>query len=620
MRANVSVAGDIATYNFAYLDEQTKRMIRRAILKGIAIPGYQVPFASREMPMPYGWGTGGVQVTASIIGPDDVLKVIDQGADDTTNAVSIRAFFKKVANVAVTTETGQATIIQTRHRIPEAPLKGGQTIVFQVPIPEPLRFLEPRETETRKMHALEEYGLMHVKLYEDIARHGRIATTYDYPVKVEGRYVMDPSPTPKFDNPEDAPVAGPATVRRRPREAHLRGAALHRSGQPRLRGPPVRGADICRTLRAVRSQERLSRRGRARRPRRPHVRLLRHRPLRDAPGRGHVGDGGHDCVRAPPSGLPRHLPLKGGDRLCSEPSASIARRSRNRPPLADGRSPCGGDVRQDRGGRQGERSPSRARPMTDEPLLRVNGVSKFYGARVGCENVTFDLWPGEVLAVVGESGSGKTTLLNCLSTRLAPTSGTVSYRMRDGAFRDLYRMSEAERRFLMRTDWGFVHQNPADGLRMTVSAGANVGERLMAIGDRHYGKIRDTAIDWLGRVEISDDRIDDEPRAFSGGMRQRLQIARNLVTGPRLVFMDEPTGGLDVSVQARLLDLLRGLVADLGLAAIVVTHDLAVARLLSQRMMVMKDGRVIETGLTDRVLDDPREPYTQLLVSSILQV
>ncbi|TRC83944.1 phosphonate C-P lyase system protein PhnK [Mesorhizobium sp. WSM4303] len=258
--------------------------------------------------------------------------------------------------------------------------------------------------------------------------------------------------------------------------------------------------------------------------------------------------------------------------------------------------------------------------MTDEPLLRVSGLSKFYGSRVGCENVTFDLWPGEVLAVVGESGSGKTTLLNCLSTRLLPSSGTASYRMRDGQFRELYRMSEAERRFLMRTDWGFVHQNPADGLRMTVSAGANVGERLMAVGDRHYGKIRATAVDWLSRVEIDEDRIDDEPRAFSGGMRQRLQIARNLVTGPRLVFMDEPTGGLDVSVQARLLDLLRGLVTDLGLAAIVVTHDLAVARLLSQRMMVMKDGRVVESGLTDRVLDDPRAPYTQLLVSSILQV
>ncbi|MFS8048300.1 alpha-D-ribose 1-methylphosphonate 5-phosphate C-P-lyase PhnJ [Rhizobium sp. BR 314] len=193
---------ELATYNFAYLDEQTKRMIRRAILKAIAIPGYQVPFASREMPMPYGWGTGGVQLTAAIIGPQDVLKVIDQGADDTTNAVSIRAFFQKVANVAVTTRTEEATIIQTRHRIPETKLGPNQVLVYQVPIPEPLRYLEPRETETRKMHALEEYGLMHVKLYEDIARNGRIATTYAYPVKVAGRYVMDPSPTPKFDNPK----------------------------------------------------------------------------------------------------------------------------------------------------------------------------------------------------------------------------------------------------------------------------------------------------------------------------------------------------------------------------------------------------------------------------------
>ena len=190
------------TYNFAYLDEQTKRMIRRAILKAIAIPGYQVPFASREMPMPYGWGTGGVQVTAAIIGPQDVLKVIDQGADDTTNAVSIRNFFVKTAGIRTTTKTSEATIIQTRHRVPETPLTENQVLVYQVPIPEPLRFLEPRETETRHMHALSEYGLMHVKLYEDIVRHGRIATTYAYPVKVADRYVMDPSPIPKFDNPK----------------------------------------------------------------------------------------------------------------------------------------------------------------------------------------------------------------------------------------------------------------------------------------------------------------------------------------------------------------------------------------------------------------------------------
>ena len=189
-------------YNFAYLDEQTKRMIRRAILKGLAVPGYQVPFASREMPMPYGWGTGGVQVSAATLTPDDRLKVIDQGADDTTNAVSIRKFFEKTADVETTTSTSEATVIQTRHRIPEEPLRDDQILVYQVPIPEPLRFLEPRETETRKMHALEEYGLMHVKLYEDISRHGHIATSYAYPVKVEDRYVMDPSPIPKFDNPK----------------------------------------------------------------------------------------------------------------------------------------------------------------------------------------------------------------------------------------------------------------------------------------------------------------------------------------------------------------------------------------------------------------------------------
>ena len=189
-------------YNFAYLDEQTKRMIRRALLKAVAIPGYQVPFASREMPMPYGWGTGGVQVTAACLVPDDTLKVIDQGADDTTNAVSIRKFFERTAGIDTTEETARATVIQTRHRIPERDLTDDQILVYQVPIPEPLRFLEPREVETRKMHALEEYGLMHVKLYEDISQHGHIATAYAYPVRVQDRYVMDPSPIPKFDNPK----------------------------------------------------------------------------------------------------------------------------------------------------------------------------------------------------------------------------------------------------------------------------------------------------------------------------------------------------------------------------------------------------------------------------------
>jgi len=259
-------------------------------------------------------------------------------------------------------------------------------------------------------------------------------------------------------------------------------------------------------------------------------------------------------------------------------------------------------------------------PATREaPLLNVVGLAKNFGDRVACRDVSFELWPGEVLGVVGESGSGKTTLLNCLSARLQPDAGRIEYRLRDGRVAELFELSEPARRLLMRTDWGFVHQNPRDGLRLGLSAGANIGERLMAVGARHYGDIREAAIDWLAKVEIEIERVDDAPLTFSGGMQQRLQIARNLVSHPRLVFMDEPTGGLDVSVQARLLDLLRSLCDELGLAAIVVTHDLSVARLLAHRLIVMRGGAIVETGLTDQVLDDPQHPYSQLLVSSMPQ-
>ncbi len=254
------------------------------------------------------------------------------------------------------------------------------------------------------------------------------------------------------------------------------------------------------------------------------------------------------------------------------------------------------------------------------PLLQVRDLTKHYGARIGCADVSFDLYPGEVMGIVGESGSGKSTLLGCLAGHLEADRGQVLFDTRSDGPRDMRAMSEPERRMLSRTDLAFVHQNPRDGLRMGVSAGGNVGERLMAVGARHYGGIRAQALDWLSRVEIAEDRIDDRPSAFSGGMQQRLQIARNLVTGPRLVFMDEPTGGLDVSVQARLLDLLRGLVREMGLSAVIVTHDLAVVRLLADRLMVMKSGHVVEAGLTDQVLDDPQHGYTQLLVSSVLQV
>jgi putative phosphonate transport system ATP-binding protein len=264
--------------------------------------------------------------------------------------------------------------------------------------------------------------------------------------------------------------------------------------------------------------------------------------------------------------------------------------------------------------------PRKARGGRMTPLLDVRGLTKRYGARTGCADVSFTLYPGEVMGIVGESGSGKSTLLNCLAGHLQADSGRGDLRhprRRPARHADDVRTRAPDAR---PHRLGLRPPEPARRARMGVSAGGNVGERLMAVGARHYGQIRATATDWLGRVEIAEDRIDDRPTAFSGGMQQRLQIARNLVTGPRLVFMDEPTGGLDVSVQARLLDLLRGLVRGMGLSAIVVTHDLAVVRLLAHRLMVMKDGRVVETGLTDQVLDDPQHAYTQLLVSSVLQV
>ncbi|MBD1559235.1 phosphonate C-P lyase system protein PhnK [Vibrio sp. S9_S30] len=266
----------------------------------------------------------------------------------------------------------------------------------------------------------------------------------------------------------------------------------------------------------------------------------------------------------------------------------------------------------------GSPTPVRNASQNESPLLTVSDVSKLYSPGKGCQNINLELYPGEVLGIVGESGSGKSTLLRVLSGRERPNSGTVDYNNGHRTI-ELYEQPDRERRRLLRTEWGVVHQHPMDGLRPRVSAGGNIGERLMAIGDRHYGHIRSQAEKWLHDVEIPLDRMDDTPMTFSGGMQQRLQIARNLVTHPKLVFMDEPTGGLDVSVQARLLDLIRHLVTNLGLSVIIVTHDLAVARLLSDRLIVMKESRIVETGITDQVLDDPQHPYTQLLVSSVLQ-
>ncbi|MGH1440407.1 MAG: phosphonate C-P lyase system protein PhnK [Cellvibrionaceae bacterium] len=263
-------------------------------------------------------------------------------------------------------------------------------------------------------------------------------------------------------------------------------------------------------------------------------------------------------------------------------------------------------------------SPMLIPKIEESPILRVKNLNKLYGINRGCQDINFNLFPGEVLGIVGESGSGKSTLLKSLSGESEPDTGNIIFNSSINGEKNLYQVDEAQRRLLMRSEFGIVKQNPRDGLRLRVSAGANIGERLMAVGQQHYGEIRRTATDWLEHVEIEGDRIDDFPYSFSGGMQQRLQIARVLVTEPRLVLMDEPTGGLDVSVQARLLDLVRSLVTELQLSVVMVTHDLAVARLLCHRLLVMKKSRVVESGLTDQILDDPQHPYTQLLVSSVL--
>jgi putative phosphonate transport system ATP-binding protein len=253
-----------------------------------------------------------------------------------------------------------------------------------------------------------------------------------------------------------------------------------------------------------------------------------------------------------------------------------------------------------------------------QPLLKISNLTKTYGSIRACDRISFSLYPGQVLGIIGESGSGKSTLLKAIAGQIPIDEGTITYCDRTQQLINLRTLAEARRRKLMKTEWGFVQQNPRDGLRMTVTAGANIGERLLDIGKRHYGNIRADAVDWLSQVEIPDSRVDDLPNTFSGGMQQRLQLARILVTQPRIVLMDEPTGGLDVSVQARLLDLMRSLVRTLHLSVILVTHDIGVVRLLAHRLIVMQNGQVVESGLTDQVLDDPHHPYTQQLVNATL--
>lgn len=277
----------------------------------------------------------------------------------------------------------------------------------------------------------------------------------------------------------------------------------------------------------------------------------------------------------------------------------------------------------------------------DNWLLKVEGLTKIYGEAsenstkltgpefnsnicpetgsiVACADINFELYPGEVLGIVGESGSGKSTVVKMLYFDFEATSGEALLTKYGNGELNTLTESNQKKRYIRNNLMGMVYQNPRDGLNFNFSSGGNIAEKLLMAGNFHVGSIRERATDLLSQTEVETKRLDDMPVNFSGGMQQRVQISKAIANNPPLLLLDEVTTGLDVSVQAKVLDMVRALQRDLGIAMIVVSHDLSVIRMLTDRTMVMKNGRIIEKGLTDQILQDPQHEYTQLLVNSLL--
>jgi alpha-D-ribose 1-methylphosphonate 5-phosphate C-P lyase len=582
------------------LDESGKREIRRAALTAVCVPGYQVPFGSREMPVARGWGSGGLQVTLSVIGAGDTVKVIDQGDDGGVNATNLRRMIAATTGCAESADTREANVVQTRHRIPEEALSSGDLLVYQVPVPEPLRTVQKSVAECARMHAENDYAAMWVGLYEDIVRNGMITRTTGYPVLVAGRYVMATTPIPRWDVP---------------RLDHCEHINLFGAGrEKRIYAVP------------------------------PHTDVT---PLTfdDVPFEVEYAAGaactlcGSDDVFLVEAG-PAGGYVCSDTEWCARVRAGDADRAahRKRAPLQllpDPQRRAGADMVK----------PQRAIPLREirgsgpEWMLRVDSIGKVHGAGgryaaagtgpeygtaispgtgaiVAAWDVSFDVAPGEALGVIGESGSGKSTVLSCVIGDQRATAGSVHLATVDDGVTDLLLLPDAERRRLRVYGMAVVRQNPADGLDLRVSAGGNIAERLTAAGWRGYHDIRGRAAELLERVEVPLSRMDDPVGTFSGGMRQRVQIAKALATEPPVLLLDEPTTGLDASVAAGVLDLLRGLLFERNIAAVVVSHDFSVIEALTDRTLVMQLGRVIERGLTDQLFHDPHQPYTQRLVAA----
>ncbi|GAA1258009.1 hypothetical protein GCM10009609_21280 [Pseudonocardia aurantiaca] len=592
---------DAATPPAGILDEGAKREIRRAALTAVCVPGYQVPFGSREMPVARGWGSGGLQVTLAVIGAEDTVKVIDQGDDAGVNATNLRRLIADSTGCEQSADSREATLVQTRHRVPEQPLEDGQVLVLQVPVPEPLRGVQRSVAECARMHAEADYSTMWVSLYEDIVRNGVITKSTGYPVLVGGRYVTATTPIPRWDVP------------RLHRSAHL---SLFGAGRekriyaipPDTDVEPLTFDDVpfeveeaqvegtrSRCVRCGSDDTFLVDAG--------HGRFA----CSDTEWCARVGDGDADLA-GHRAAAPLHL-LPDPGRRAATVTARVPEPAARELPTADEWTLLAEGIGKVHG-------PGGATAVPGTGPEHGTAVSPETGAIVAAWDVRFDVAPGEAIGLIGESGSGKSTVLRCIVGDEKATAGSLYLSAVDGGRTDVLTLDAPARRRLRIATLGIVHQDPADGLALGVSAGGNIAERLTAAGWRSYGAIRARAAELLERVEVPLSRMDDPVRTFSGGMRQRVQIAKALATDPAVLLLDEPTTGLDASVAAGVLDLLRSLLAERDVAAVVVSHDFAVIEALTDRSLVMQLGRVVEQGLTDQLFRDPHHPYTQRLVAA----
>ncbi len=565
------------------MDEQAKREVRRACLAGVCVPGYIVPFGSREMPVARGWGSGGLQVTLAVGGPDDSVKVIDQGDEEGVNAVNLRRLIAGTLRCRPTADTLDASIVQSRHRVPEDALDADDILVLQVPQSEPLRKVEKSVYECKRRHAEGDYAKMWVGLYESLAQNGVISGGAGYPVLVQDRYLMAPSPIPRWDIPR-----------------------LHDSDHLTLLS---HGRD--KKIYAV--------------P--PHTKV---EPLTftDVPFEVEYTAGSRCGLCGSDDTF--LVETSSGDFLCSDVQWCLKVRAgeadddhRERSPLHLLPDPAR-RVRATAGTerRRWQAPPAGITAPGEEWSIKVVELGKTYrGFRgssevVAATEVSFDVAPGEALGIIGESGSGKSTVMRCLIGDELAAEGAVYLGALDEGRTNALDLDPAGRRALRIGTLSVVYQDPAAGLDLGISAGGNVADRLTAAGWRSYHAIRDRAAELLDRVEVPMDRMDDVVGQFSGGMRQRVQIAKALATDPQVLLLDEPTTGLDASVAAGVLDLLRELLAEREIAVVVVSHDFSVIDALTDRALVMRHGRVIETGLTDQLFADPHHPYTQRLVAA----